>query len=387
MALRSLIPPLAVAVPVRNEEERIGTCLEALARQEGAAFDHVVLLLNNCSDATLIHAQSLAPALPFTLTLVERQYALERAHAGTARREAMEVAADLVGPEGLLFTTDADGTVTSDWLIRTLAAFEAGAAVVCGRAIIDAMDAVKIPASLHDDDVAEVAYGTLLDHIHHLTDPDPADPWPRHTEHSGASIAVRVSAWKCAGGIPAVPSSEDRAFVAALRRIDMPIRHAPDVLVTVSGRTTGRAQGGMAETIARRIHHQDEMLDDALEPAVLCLKRAQARSALRVLWNEYPRNHDLQMLQPLASHLELTATEIAAWLGAPYFGQVWEAIERASPALRRQRVKRSELTQHHAAATEILKNLLAQNPLSTRSFLKFPPPQSITHSRERQSIR
>ena len=46
------MPKLSVvAIPVRDEAERIGGCLAALARQSVPA-DHIVLLLNNCTDRT-----------------------------------------------------------------------------------------------------------------------------------------------------------------------------------------------------------------------------------------------------------------------------------------------------------------------------------------------
>jgi hypothetical protein len=107
----------------------------------------------------------------------------------------------------------------------------------------------------------------LLDQIAALLDPDLADPWPRHDEENGATLAVRVAAWQRAGGIPAVPVGKDRAFVAALRRVDAHIRHAPEVWMTVSGRLEGRARGGMADTMRRRMQAADMMLDERLEGA------------------------------------------------------------------------------------------------------------------------
>ncbi|MBB3882382.1 glycosyltransferase [Acetobacter oeni] len=352
---------LVVAIPVRDEAEKIGVCLLALAGQMGAAVDHVVLLLNNCTDRTRSVVAGLASSLPFGLTVVERTYPPELAHAGSARREALAVAAEIAGPAGFLFTTDADGCVAPDWLARNLEAFAAGAAAVCGRAVIDPVEARAIPACLHEDDAAEVAYGTLLDQIHDLVDPDPADPWPRHTEHSGASIAVSVAAWKRAGGVPALPLGEDRGFIAALRQVDLPLRHAPDVLVTVSGRTTGRARGGMAETIARRIRCQDEMLDDALEPAVVCLRRAQARVWLKSLmgaagWTE----ETTDSLRGLAAFLVLPFEDVMVQTEAHFCGRAWSVLERMSPVLRRQMVRRCDLGWQRAQAEAIVRDLIVR---------------------------
>ncbi len=355
---RLLARPLVVAIPARDEADRIVPCLRALGAQERAAFDHVVLLLNNCTDDTAARAREAAARLPFELCCVERLYPRAFAHAGTARREAMEIAAGLAGPDGILFTTDADGTARPDWLSANLRALAQGADVVCGRAAIDPVEALAIPAHLHRDDDAEVAYATLLDRIHHLVDPDPADPWPRHVEHSGASIAVTAAASALVGGVPALPSGEDRGFLHALRRADRRIRHAPDAVVTVSGRTVGRAPGGMAETIARRVLRQDEMLDDSLEPAGDCLRRAEARAALRVLRDlRLAGLPDAAALSAYAARVSLPPGLVGRWLEEPCFGTAWARVEAESASLRRHSVRRAQLARHHDEAARIVRRL------------------------------
>lgn len=371
------MPVLVAAIPVRDEEDRIADCLQALAAQQDACLDHVVLLLNNCTDRTAPIVRAVAPTLPFRVTCAERSYPAGKAHAGTARREAMALAAGIAGPTGILFTSDADGRVASNWLSANLAAITLGAEAVCGRAEIDPIEARAIPDHLHADDAAEVAYGTLLDRIHDLVDPDPNDPWPRHTEHSGASIAVTVDAWARAGGVPGLASGEDRGFLKALRQVDVPIRHAPDVAVTVSGRTLGRAPGGMAETMARRIIRQDDALDDNLEPAIDCLRRARARSALHALfWLRHRggmagmsagRSVTGSSCLPLAKQVGLPPELIARWLEEPFFGAAWARLEAESPLLIRRPVPRADLARHHEAAERIVQTLCRQDhPVSAR---------------------
>ena len=124
---------------------------------------------------------------------------------------------------------------------------------------------------------ARVRLRRVCDEIGARLDPDPWDPLPRHTQNSGASIAVTVAAYRRAGGIPAAILGEDRAFFAALRRIDARIRHSPACHAVVSGRAEGRAAGGMAETIRRRLRTPDLLLDERLEPAADCTRRAHLR--------------------------------------------------------------------------------------------------------------
>ena len=54
-------PVLAVAIPVRDEEAHIGACLGALDGQIDGPIDHIVLLINNSSDATVVKAKAFQP--------------------------------------------------------------------------------------------------------------------------------------------------------------------------------------------------------------------------------------------------------------------------------------------------------------------------------------
>ena len=253
-----------VAIPVKDEANRIGSCLAALSRQSIPA-NHVVLLLNNCTDGTADIVRAL-PQGPHRLHVIECELEGASASAGVARGLAMNYAASLLS-EGVLLTTDADAEVPANWVETNLRAIDEGADAVCGRAVIDPVEALLIPPHLHEDDAREVAYGRLLDEIASIVLPDPADPWPRHREESGASIAMSVAMFRRIGGLPSRPSGEDRALIALLRSLDALVRHDPHISVTVSGRIEGRARDGMADTIRRRIAQQDEFVDDSIEPA------------------------------------------------------------------------------------------------------------------------
>lgn len=250
-----------------------------------------------------------------------------------------------------MMCTDADGRVAPDWIAANLAHIRGGADAVAGRALLDPADAAAIPAALHEADARECAYAEVLDRIATLLDPDPADPWPRHTEHSGASICVTRAAWDQAGGIPAVSIGEDRAFFQALRRVDARIRHAPDVCVTVSGRIAGRACGGMADTIRRRMTAPDPFVDDALEPALDRVRRLRIRQRLR------RARLDAALLPDLAGELGWPLQRLAGAAGGT-FGAAWETLEQGCASLAQRPVLAAELEMELAQAERILNGLL-----------------------------
>jgi len=337
-----------VAIPVRNEVERIGPCLRALARQDRILPDRVVLLLNGCIDGTAALVRELAPALPMEIEIVERDLRGADATAGMARSLAVRHAARGLSPHDVVLTTDADGAVAPDWVAANLAALQDGAEVVCGRAIIDWAEALLIPAHLHDDDALECRLAALIDEMAHWIDPQPHDPWPRHTEHSGASLAFTVAAWRRAGGVPPIPCGEDRAFVVALQRVDARIRHDPAVRVTVSGRMQGRAAGGMADTIRRRMVAQDQFIDSAIETAPDRFRRVSLRAVARAAWAG-----DVQGKRHLAEDLGASIDIVEQALAAPYFGEAWAGLERDCKTLFAHRVRFRDLPREIAVAEEL----------------------------------
>jgi glucosyl-3-phosphoglycerate synthase len=57
---------LCVVVPARNEEQLIGSCLRALAEQEGVSYDEyeILLVLDHCTDGTQVRARDVAASYP-----------------------------------------------------------------------------------------------------------------------------------------------------------------------------------------------------------------------------------------------------------------------------------------------------------------------------------
>jgi len=367
---RASLAQAVVAIPAHNEADWITRCLTALDRQEGQIAFHVVLLVNNSTDQTVSIASRLQQTLAFPLEIIEHQFLPEHQNAGQARRLAMEHAASWVPANGVLLCTDADGQVAPNWLSANISHIRNGADAVAGRAIIDPVDAAAIPAVLHEDDARECAYAALLDEIDCLIDPDPADPWPRHNEHSGASICVTAKAFHGSGGIPSLPVGEDRAFFNALRRADARLRHALDVQVTVSGRIHGRAAGGMADTIRRRLVTADLFLDDVLEPAMARVRRARLRREIRGLFDG-----DGQVTTRLLHDLRCAPAVLAAALGQATFGMAWEMVEAHAAALSRRPVPVSALPQETMQAERILAALRSDRLAVSRRHR--PEPQAL----------
>ena len=322
------------------------------ARTGQVQADAVFLLANNCVDRTAALARSLSDLLPYPLYVRVHTFAAIAASAGNARRLAMEYAAQLAGRDGMLLTTDADTIVPADWVERNFRSLEAGADLVCGRVAVDPTEAALIPAHLHADDALECALTELLDQLAARRDPDPVDPWPRHTEAAGASLAVTVAAFDRAGGIPAIAFGEDRAFVQELARMDARIRHDPAITVTVSGRIHGRAPGGMADTIRRRIHRQDEFTDANLELAVDAFRRIDFRRRVRLAWHGQRLGRSPQVA--LAADLGLPCATLNAMLNNPFFGAAWADIEANTPFLLRRRVRFVDLPRQIAYARQLL---------------------------------
>ena len=275
------------------------------------------------------------------------------ANSGVARRLTMQKAAALAHRDAILLTTDADGRVPTDWIDRNLAIIGKGIEVVAGRAELDPCDAQKIPAALHEDDARECHYGRLIDEIDALLDPNPVDPWPRHTDNSGASLAVTAAVHRRAGGVPAVSPGEDRAFVEALKRTDARIRHAPEISVIVSGRIFGRAIGGMADTIRRRLIQPDTFLDEQLESPRDAVKRARLRRLFRTI-RKSPSPDSIRMF---AERVSLSEGVVKHALSASFFGAAWAEVERQSRALARKPVVVRDLDDQTVKAVSILRVL------------------------------
>lgn len=335
-----------VIVPVRNEAQRLPATLQALAGQVDAPPYEVLVLANNCSDDSAAIVRAFARRHPhFDLQVCELALPAHQANVGHARRLLMEEACRRLSWSGqrgaFIASTDGDTRVAPDWLRQTAREIDAGADAVGGRLLaeVDAEAAADEPSEAARQRQRwqrwDTAYRLACQKLDSLLDPDDADPWPRHHQHFGASLAVRADAYRAVGGMPeGVPWLEDEALVTALRRGDRRIRHSCAVRVLTSSRREGRVDVGLSWQLRewdRQAREQGQLLVD--DPAEL-QRLVQARHQLRGLWRRgfvAPRTDPQWDL--LATGLRLPADGL--WrdaLESATFGALWHAVSEQRSA-------------------------------------------------------
>ncbi len=268
--LAALEPPApslraAVVVPARDEEERIGACLDSLAAQDGMRPEEyeVIVVLDSCEDGT---EAALAAASARWPELALRTVAGPGEGAGPARAIGMDVACarlESVGAEpGLLASTDADSVVAPDWLRSQLAAIEAGAEAVGGEISLDPDEAAALPAA-----VLAGRAGELGERLRAAARRGPAE----HPHFSGASLGVTTSAYRRVGGMRRLAALEDQELEDRLAAAGVVIHRPRAVRVTTAARTSGRAERGLARDLelaswlaTRRYRGADFELDELL---------------------------------------------------------------------------------------------------------------------------
>ena len=285
--LRPFVP--VVAVPARNEADRIPALMDALARQSWLRSGRrlpVVVALNNCTDSS---AEALAKAAAahgaLDVTALDVTFPPVDAHVGSARRLALETAWTLAGrsPSTVLVTTDADARPAADWVEANLRAIADGADLVGGHIVGDADEEERLGPAFLTLSSKHLRYAAMADRLAALVDPLPHDPLPRHGDHTGASLAVRGPVYDAVGGLPPLPFREDLAFVSKVRSAGYRLRHAPDVRVKVSARLVGRAPGGMADCLREWIAEAEEHRPHLVEAPASTLRRLERRRMIRGL--------------------------------------------------------------------------------------------------------
>ncbi len=326
---------VSIIVPVRDEAHHLSQTLDALRQQQDAnghplppAQYEVLLLINNCSDHSLAVAHHYQEQFPhFPLHIAEITLPMETANIGTVRRLLMDEAYHRLmstgNARGIIASTDGDTIVDPHWVYFTMQEMATGNDAVSGR-ILTRPDGS--PARLNH--LRDVTYRILVAQVEALLDPHDHDPWPRHFQHFGASLAVTCTMYHKAGRIPKVPHLEDEAFYQALLRTDAKIRKSTRVKVVTSTRMQGRVAVGFSEQL-RYWSTQNQLNKCQLaEPAEAVIIRLRNRHRLRLCWQSRHDDHP--------DKLRLSANELGldyAWLAYElnedeYFGQFWEKVTR-----------------------------------------------------------
>lgn len=299
---------VAIAIPAHDEAALIGRCLDAIARQQDPGPLVVIVLANNCSDATAAIARQ---PRGIDIRVVEHDFPADRRNAGHARRLAMARAAEIAD---IVLTTDADCVADSDWVVAHRAAFAGGIDAVAGRVSGDWEELRHHPADALRIGALEWEYLGLIGDAEAVFDPRPHDPAPRHAQRCGANIGITRAMLDLVGGVPPLPTGEDRALLAAVERIDGRVRQDPRPHVMASARTAGRASGGMADALASRTA-STYRCDEQFAPADTLVMRWRRRCAARLAWDAGLGDR------------ETHRGTIAAGTDHATFGAAWAAIE------------------------------------------------------------
>lgn len=238
-------PYACVVVPARDEEERVATCLQALAGQRDVDMAQVlvVLVLDGCRDRTRERALDVARAYPALRLLCVEGPACGP---GPARALGLRVAREAVGPhagQALLASTDADTRVADDWLAVQLTAVAGGARAIGGLIDLDPHEAAALPPGAVAARAARVP--ARLAAVRRW------QPDAEHHQFSGASLALTAATYDLVGGLPEAVELEDEALERLLRAHGVPIWYLRAVRVTTSARLDGRCMSaGLAVALA-----------------------------------------------------------------------------------------------------------------------------------------
>lgn len=335
---RQLAPPhaglqVSVIIPAKDEVTNLPATLAALAAQTDAhgqplpadSFE-VLVLANNCTDNTAAAVRQQALRFPhLVLHVAELCLPTAKAHVGCARRLLMDEACarlEQVGnPAGIVASTDADTRVAPTWVAAIQAEVAAGAEAVGGRIHTEISGSALL--SLRRIQVRDTAYRLLCARLESLLDPNPADPWPRHHQHFGASLALTARAYRRVGGLPEVRFLEDEALCRALRRHGFAVRHSPNVQVLTSARRQGRVEVGLSWQLREWLHMSQQQREPHVDSPARLAALWRARRQLRSYWNSRP----VHPHKTLALCLGLPAAALLAQVQrAVTFGELWEEV-------------------------------------------------------------
>ena len=326
---------LSVIVPVRNEAHHLTDTLNALRNQQdnnglavNPALYEVLLLANNCTDYSFEVARNYQQQHPdFPLHIAQIHLPAAKANIGTVRRLLMDEAhrrlTSLGRSDGIIASTDGDTVVDSRWVNAIMLEIANGNDAVGGR-ILTRPDQSQV--RLYH--LRDVMYRSLVAKAEALFDPRAHDPWPRHFQHFGASIAVTCQMYEQVGRLPEIPCLEDEAFYRALLRMDAKVRKSPHVKVYTSTRMQGRVAVGFSEQLRYWANMNQANQCQLAEPAKAVIIQLQNRQRLRLYWPLRHQWPDETRVEQIARDLMIDPNWlIKEVVQSRFFGEVWEKVD------------------------------------------------------------
>lgn len=379
-----------IAIPVCNEQKTLHACLDAFGEQRGLDGSpltkdsyEVLLLLNNCTDHSRAAVQAWQTQNPDTVVwFAEREFAQGEAHAGNARRLAMDTAWHRLRHNAghavtAIMTTDADSVVAPDWVARNLAALEAGADAVGGHIRLPDADLAALPPLVRRCYEQDRRYAALIAELEDLLDPQKGDASPRHLDHFGSSLACTPETYALVGGLPALPALEDEAFVDRLRRAELCLRHDPKVVVTTSARLQGRATVGLAGQLRLWSELREEQ-DHAVQSGAYLAHRFRVLRALRTAFSDNSLGgltvFDADQRSAISQAMKesetlpdfLSAADCDALISQTFCGDLQQPVRDAIQALHREILNaRSPIPLKHGDAVHRPVRIGEQLPLAS----------------------
>ncbi|SDK20735.1 Glycosyltransferase like family 2 [Actinopolyspora mzabensis] len=230
------IEAVTIVVPAHDEQALLPECLHSLAAalrclrtEVGAVRTCVCVVADRCGDATARLALSLADRFDrFEVLPNSVPCGLgELRNRGTAH--ALQSLRSPAPERTWILHTDADTVVPTRWAVQHVRYARSGVHAVAGRAVVRWWSGPVVRARPSYE--ALVAEKITADHHRHVY---------------GANLGVRADAFVDADGFPPLYTGEDHGLWARLLRAGRLTRQPNECPVLTSGRTRGRAPGGLA---------------------------------------------------------------------------------------------------------------------------------------------
>lgn len=235
---RIAIDRITVVVPAHDEEQLIGSALDALRDAAAVVAPHVrttvVVVANGCTDRTSEVARARGAEV------------VEVAAPNVGAARAAGFAWALQHNDGCterlwLASTDADSRVRPDWLAAHVRAADRGAGAYLGTVALDRGDRSRFAAWITE---YEAAFETPT----------------RHGHVHGAAMGVRAETYRSTGGFRPLEHSEDLDLVTRLVAAEVRIAWDATCPVTTSSRLAARAPSGVARDLELSLERYDEVV-------------------------------------------------------------------------------------------------------------------------------